>query len=61
MTDCTKENPCDEESFGRCIDGILYGWCTSEFCNGVCEMMGDCGCECHREGEGASAPEVCAA
>lgn len=33
-----------------CIDGTLYGPCSSEHCGGVCEYVGACGCACHRGG-----------
>jgi hypothetical protein len=33
-----------------CHDGELYGPCTSEYCNGQCEAIGSCTCDCHEDG-----------
>lgn len=32
-----------------CHDGAIYGSCTSEYCSGQCEYMGQCECDCHEE------------
>lgn len=39
---------CEVEQYGeRCIDGIVYGYCSSDLCYGVCEYLGMCDCQCH--------------
>ncbi len=35
----------------RCINGTVYGPCVSEHCGGVCEHVGRCDCDCHRNKE----------
>ena len=32
----------------RCIDGRVYGPCSSEQCGGVCEYDGGCPCSLHQ-------------
>jgi len=54
MGECCGYSVQSDEEY--CIDGIIYGFCESEYCNGVCEAMGDCECVCHEEKE--RAPEV---
>jgi len=46
--DCT----CPDGDTWACIDGIVYGPCTSERCSGVCEQDGTCECtaEQHKPG-----------
>lgn len=33
-----------------CINGNVYGPCSSENCYGACDLDGKCSCRCHREG-----------
>ena len=36
------------DAFGdACLDGLIYGPCTSDACQGVCEIRGRCRCACH--------------
>lgn len=45
---------CKDWSFGEgCISGTWYGYCSSEYCYGMCELLGDCDCDCgHPDEEG---------
>jgi hypothetical protein len=36
-----------EYDWVKCLDGMVYGECTSDLCYGVCELWGRCPCECH--------------
>jgi hypothetical protein len=40
---------CSSERWGvsGCVDGSWYGLCASEFCDGMCEYLGECDCTCH--------------
>lgn len=37
----------DGEEIG-CVDGDVYGPCSSEYCGGVCEYVSACDCPCHK-------------
>jgi len=46
-TECER---CSEErwdSGSGCINGDWYEPCESEYCYGMCDYAGKCGCECH--------------
>lgn len=47
MDDCGYCEDWSQEE--GCINGAVYGYCTSELCYGMCEYLGTCGCECHEE------------
>lgn len=32
-----------------CVGGAVYGYCSSEACDGICEYVGRCDCRCHSE------------
>lgn len=32
-----------------CLDGEVFTYCESEFCGGMCEYIGKCYCECHKQ------------
>lgn len=52
-TDETSAEPehtdpnCPGDDWTACHDGVIYGPCGSEFCNGTCECVGACICMCH--------------
>lgn len=49
---------CNEWETGYgCINGTRYGFCSSEDCYGMCEDLGQCGCECHGGLKAAAVPE----
>lgn len=40
---------CTEERWGEmCIEGTIYGYCTSDQCGGACDPVGSCPCLCHK-------------
>ena len=43
------DNLWDEEG---CLDGEVYGYCSSDLCGGLCESFGTCPCTCHTMGSG---------
>ena len=49
---CTDSDN-DEE---LCIDGMVYGYCSSDLCYGVCELYGTCPCTCHLAHPGRTTP-----
>jgi len=49
MSNC----PSPDSDLYMCIDGLVYGPCTSEYCCGVCEIEGDCTCT------GCDNPDCC--
>jgi len=38
---------CEGNDAWGCLNGEIYGYCTSELCGGLCEYEGTCGCGCH--------------
>lgn len=38
---------CPNNDYEKCINGIVYGMCSSEYCEGVCTNIGRCPCPCH--------------
>jgi hypothetical protein len=40
----TLECICPNDDFWRCLDGDVYGPCSSDMCYGVCEYDGSCTC-----------------
>lgn len=45
-----EEHVCDgtDGEWVVCIDGRVYDDCGHPNCNGACDDVGDCLCECHR-------------
>jgi len=39
----------DWDDVEGCIDGTVYGFCSSDDCYGLCDDLGRCDCECHRD------------
>lgn len=40
---------CSDQGMYGCINGHVYGPCTSDRCGGLCEYVGICDCQCHVE------------
>lgn len=54
MTDLAATDAADcacdlDGDWWACIEGRVYGPCESEWCYGVCESVGACDHECHRQ------------
>jgi hypothetical protein len=47
MTEPKSECTCPDDDSFRCIDGDVYGPCSSPDCYGVCEYEGYCTCPLH--------------
>jgi hypothetical protein len=46
--DCADSNAEYPQGEIACYGGTVYGFCESEYCNGLCEPQGSCPCVCHQ-------------
>jgi len=37
-----------DDGWFDCVDGMVYGPCESEYCQGSCEAHHECVCGCHK-------------